>query len=381
MTHPTHPPQTHPWRASPHGGPDAGPAIVWDFSTNANTLPLPESCLSLLLDADRTRYPDPGYGEVRARLAQACDTEPHRILPTSGSSEGIRRLTLAASLQGAREAWVPTPAYGDYAAAASALRLRVRHVDLNDDGAMGDVEAALSESCLQGPVLLWLCEPCNPTGATLSAPWWSMLMAMARRQPNLILAVDRAYAPLRLSGQDAFDARELADLAWQCWSPNKALGLTGVRAGWIQAPRVDPLQLVGELERLAPSWVLSAEGVSMLTHWHDAAVQNWLAHSRTTLARWCDAQQAGLMSMGWTVQATQVPFFLARPPLHDADDVPSLLARLRHHGIKLRDATSFGLPGVVRLRVHEPAAQEALFHALNAVSALSVPSALRGGAA
>ena len=37
-----------------------------------------------------------------------------------------------------------------------------------------------------------------------------------------------------------------------------------------------------------------------------------------------------------------------------------LLAALRQHGIKLRDCTSFGLPGAVRLGVLQPASQDAL---------------------
>ena len=40
-----------------------------------------------------------------------------------------------------------------------------------------------------------------------------------------------------------------------------------------------------------------------------------------------------------------------------------MLNRLRQQGIKLRDTTSFGLPGQVRISVQAPAAQDALHHA------------------
>jgi histidinol-phosphate aminotransferase len=39
------------------------------------------------------------------------------------------------------------------------------------------------------------------------------------------------------------------------------------------------------------------------------------------------------------------------------------LASLRNHGIKLRDTTSFGLPGQVRVSVQPPDAQDALRNA------------------
>jgi histidinol-phosphate aminotransferase len=42
-------------------------------------------------------------------------------------------------------------------------------------------------------------------------------------------------------------------------------------------------------------------------------------------------------------------------------DAVALCAQLRTQGIKLRDATSFGLPGWVRLGVLPPQAQDALF--------------------
>jgi histidinol-phosphate aminotransferase len=46
------------------------------------------------------------------------------------------------------------------------------------------------------------------------------------------------------------------------------------------------------------------------------------------------------------------------------DDLAALLVSLRAHGIKLRDAASFGLPGHVRLGVLPPEAQDALHSAL-----------------
>jgi histidinol-phosphate aminotransferase len=47
------------------------------------------------------------------------------------------------------------------------------------------------------------------------------------------------------------------------------------------------------------------------------------------------------------------------------DDLAAVLLWLRtHHGIKLRDAASFGLPGHVRLDVLPPEAQDVLHASL-----------------
>lgn len=347
-----------------HGGPDDGPAIEWDFSSNANAVPLPDALYSKLTSADRRRYPDPQYTALRAQLAKGQGTEPGRILPTAGGSEGIRRLTLAAYLRGVRQVWVPSPAYGDYEAAALALGMAVSSCE--------DPMQA------HGPALLWLCEPCNPTGQRRPAAFWSSLAAHAHMHTDLIVAIDRAYEPLRLLDADPIGS-ELADACWQLWSPNKALGLTGVRAGWMQAPL--PMHegigaLHALLQALSPSWVVSAEGVQLLMHWHDDDVQSWLHAAKRDLQAWMPAMQRDLMARGWACQPSVAPFFLAQPHLDHGSTVQDLLMFLRTQGIKLRDAESLGLPGQVRLRVHAPEAQSALLEALHKASSALVNSSV-----
>ncbi|RZI83642.1 MAG: aminotransferase class I/II-fold pyridoxal phosphate-dependent enzyme [Rubrivivax sp.] len=344
-----------------HGGPDAGPPIVHDFSTNANPGRAPDEVMAALRAADRHRYPDPHYQALRDELGRALGVQAERVLPTAGSSEAIRRLTLAAHLNGVKQVWVPQPGYGDYRAAAQALGLNVQ--------AYASGEALLHGLSTQiGPALVWLCEPCNPTGQSLpSAFWTSLAQLQSQRGPQrLSLAVDRAYEPLRLVGEDPVPA-DLADQCWQLCSPNKALGLTGVRAGYMVAPQGET-QALAALLALAPSWVLSAEGMALLQAWHQPATQAWLARSRQTLGLWMSAQQQALTRLGWHGEPSVVPFQLVRPaPV----SVPNLLTTLRAQGIKLRDASSFGLPGWVRLSAQAPQAQQALIQALQEAGAVA----------
>ncbi|MFG6415589.1 aminotransferase class I/II-fold pyridoxal phosphate-dependent enzyme [Roseateles sp. DC23W] len=305
-----------------HGGPDDGPSAAFDFSTNASPLGPPPALLRAVQAADRACYPDPGYRALRRRLG-----DEQRVLPTAGGAEGIRRLTLAAMLSGRREAWVPQPGFGDYALAAHALGLAVKSYS---DPA--DIRPT-------APALVWICEPSNPTGACL-APWPDL--------GDTLLIVDRAYEPLRLQGE----APTLPAHAWQLVCPNKALGLTGIRAGYALAPATDAIWALAL--SLAPSWVLSAEGVALLTHWLDEDTQAWLADVRTQLRVWRTAQRALLADLDWQQRDSCTNFWLARPPQAD------MLPRLRERGIRLRDATSFGLPGWVRVSTQPPAAQQAL---------------------
>jgi len=312
-----------------HGGPDGGPAPAHDFSTNASPLGPPPALLQAVQAADRSAYPDPHYRALRRRLAGPSDDE--LVLPTAGGAEAIRRLTLAAWLDGRREAWVPQPGFGDYALAAHALGFTVKPY------------ASPADIRPTAPALVWLCEPCNPTGAS---------SASCPPLDGHHVIVDQAYEPLRLQG----DAPVLPPGAWRLACPNKALGLTGIRAGYVIAPSADALW--SQALSLAPSWVLSAEGVALLTHWLDDATQAWLAQARATLRDWAARQRAVLAALHWQQQASCTNFWLARPPLHDTP------RRLRERGLRVRDATSFGLPGWVRVSAQPPGAQQALREAL-----------------
>ncbi len=364
-----------------HGGTDLGPAVRWDFSTNANALgPLP-AVQDAVQRADRCAYPEPSYAALRAEVARHLGVAPDRVCPTAGNAEAIRRLSLALRLSGVQEVWLPRPGYGEYEAAAQALGLRTRaYADL---AALIAAVQAWQGSPGTGPVpdlpLIWLCEPCNPTGDHADAATWQalqlallpMLMPTARNaptgqggaaRPRCHLAIDRAYEPLRLQGADPIPPA-LAQSAWQLWSPNKALSLTGVRAGVMVAPAGVAPALFNQVADLAPSWVLSSEGQALLRAWAQPATQSALQAQRHTLAAWLAEQAVMLHGLGWVVRPSAVPFHLARPPVAD---LGATLASLRTQGIKLRDATSLGLPGWVRLRAMPPEAQQALAQAWQA---------------
>ena len=324
-----------------HGGPDALGVPLHDFSTNANACgPCPEA-LAAVRGADASRYPDPQYGALRARLAALHGVDPARIVVAASASEFIVRITAAVARQARGTVQVPAHAYGDYAQAARAQGLVVA------------VEAA------QPPCLGWACEPSTPLGQD-EAGLAARIDAWPAERP---LVLDRAYAPLRLTGAGTLSPARL-DRLWQLFSPNKALGLTGVRGAYAIAPVLaSPLQ--ARVEALAPSWPLGAHAVAMLDAWAGDAAQRWLADCRPVLAAWKARQQALCASWGWDVLPSQANFFCARWP--DAVPMPSALGALRAQGIKLRDCTCFGLPGHVRLGVLPPASQEALAAAWHGV--------------
>ena len=318
-----------------HGGPDALGVPRYDLSSNANACGPHAPTVQALRTLDARHYPDPAYTALTAQLAAWHGVAPARVVIAASGSEFIQRISVAVALQAGQGAsvWLPAHAYGDYARAARAAGLaRV------DDAA----DAAL----------LWACEPSSPLGQAQAG----LTAKVAALRPGQALVLDQAYEPLRLSGAPSLDAAAL-DSVWRLVTPNKALGLTGVRAAYAVAPESAQAQ-VAALQALAPSWPVGAGGVALLTGWVQADAQAWLAQSLTTLRGWKAQQTALCASLGWAVRPGSLANFLtARPP---AGDLPAALQALRAQGIKLRDCASFGLPGHVRLGVLAPLAQQAL---------------------
>lgn len=316
-----------------HGGPDALGAALHDFSTNANACgPCPDA-VSAMEAADARRYPDPQYTALRERLADFHHVDAPRIVIAASASEFIARITMLVAQCGGRRIRVPLHCYGDYLRAASAWGF---------------------EQVSHGADLVWCCDPSSPLGH----PQEGLDACIDGLGAETICVIDLAYEPLRLEGALSL-TRERLDAIWQLWTPNKALGLTGVRAAYAIAPPGQEDRMA-HLAALAPSWPIGAHGVALLESWTRPTTQQWLDESRATLRAWKAAQRAMCESLGWQCLPSVANYFCARP---DGPHSVERAAVLRAHGIKLRDTASFGLPGHVRLGVLPPASQEALHRA------------------
>ena len=326
-------PQFQPQLPRIHGGPDALGAVRFDFSTNSNACGPCPAALVAVRQADASQYPDASYTVLRERLADFHGVDVRRMVLAASASEFIFRITAMVAHRGGSFVALPLHSYGDYAHAAAAYGLKVTNNPIDAD-------------------LFWACEPSSPLGIA-HENWHSA--------PNAVCVLDRAYEPLRLSGEFAHGGT--LDKFWQLYSPNKALGLTGVRAAYAIAP-LDAEADIETMNQLSPSWPIGAHGVAMLMAWTQTEAQTWLASSLDTLRRWKTQQLALCGPMGWPCLPSDANFFCAKPTLPLGLSLPGTLARLREQGIKVRDATSFGLPGYVRLGVLAPAAQDALAAAL-----------------
>ncbi len=323
-----------------HGGADHHGAVPHDFSTNSNACAPCPAALQAVRQADASQYPDASYTALRRQLAGFHGVDAARVVLAGSASEFIFRITALAAqtVQAAGAVWLPPHSYGDYAQAAHAHRLAV---------ASHPARAQLR----------WACEPSSPLGTAQAG----LAQSVDDCAANAMVVLDRAYEPLRLGGAPSLTPAQLQTV-WQLWTPNKALGLTGVRAAYAIAP-VGAEAAVFQLDQLSPSWPVGAHGVALLQAWTEPAAQAWLAASLDTLRDWKARQIALCESLGWTCLPSDANFFCARPKLPEALTLPQVLDQLRGHGIKLRDTASFGLPGQVRVSVLAPLSQDALHNA------------------
>ena len=325
-----------------HGGADAWGVPLHDFSTNANAVgPCPEA-LAAVQQADPSAYPDPAYTALRTQLAAFHAVDPSRVLCMASASEAMARITAAAVRLGLGAVWMPPSHYADVGNATSAWGLPVAHQP-SDAG------------------LIWACEPSTPHGQHQP----DLAHNVRQLTPHQMLVLDCAYEPLRLSGASSLSAEE-RDGVWQLWSPNKALGLTGVRAAYLLAPKAHtPLQqrMTHTLQALAPSWPLGVHGVALLQAWCQPSVQAWVRHSLLSLAEWKASQSALCHTLGWECAPSQANYMLVKPQWMGKPQAEMALWR-QHHNLKVRDATSFGLPGWIRLGVRPPPSQQALWDAV-----------------
>lgn len=346
-----------------HGGTDTLGKPAYDFSTNSNALgPCPEVLTQIRL-SDCASYPDPEYHHLRNALAAWHQVSPQRILFAASASEFIFRISMLVGqsafasagssatrlVSSQKKVWVPPHSYGDYVLAGRAAGLAIVDDFYNAD-------------------LIWACEPGSPLGQNQAglAQMIACLCGQSGPAGDVQIVLDCAYQALRLSGNPSLNSQQ-RDTCWQLFTPNKALGLTGIRGAYVIAP-IQAQHWQQQLEQMAASWPLGTHAVTMLHAWTLPSVQDWLRESLTTLRDWKQRQIALCVDLGWKVEPSDTNFFCVTPSKTIQEYRTDFLHTMRAQGVKLRHAGSFGLDPCFRMRVLSPPMQDAFYRAVKQYS-------------
>jgi len=244
-----------------------------------------------------SRYPDPTA--ATGAMAAALGTSADSVLLTNGGAEAIA--LVAADL-------------GRAAVARPEFSLYARHLSEALDPAEHPDAPQIRSN------------PNNPTGRLAAAG-------------DTAAVWDEAFYPLATGAWSRGDvAAGRADVV--IGSLTKVFACPGLRVGYVHA---DPA-VVARLAGRQPRWALNGLAAAL--------VPELLAQA--DLAAWAAAtirRRAALQAAIPGVEPSDANFVLVRV----ADGAAAARARLARHGVLVRDCTSFGLPGHIRVAVPDEA--------------------------
>ncbi|ACO47842.1 histidinol-phosphate transaminase [Deinococcus deserti] len=323
---------------APHGGPTSASFAGLDFSVNTNPFGPNPILLEAVQRADHGQYPDPTYRAVRETLAAWHGVVPECVALAVGVSDLLHRLVRAFLPPGGTLLSLHAP-FGELARAAALQRASVRVVD------------TLPTVLPPGTRLVYVGHPHNPTGRRLSAAKLQMLAGVCTGAGALLL-LDEAYAPFLLDEAGIQGAAVVRLI-----SPGKAHGLVGARPGYaLAAPDV-----VAQLENLAPAWHVPAGTAALLATLPEA--QPFLSETLPRVRDLASTLAADLRHLG-QVEHHGTPYMTL-----NVNQGSAVASSLLDHGVRVRDCSSFGLPGCIRVSTRSATENDMLLNALSVVMA------------
>jgi histidinol-phosphate/aromatic aminotransferase/cobyric acid decarboxylase-like protein len=313
-------------------------SAVLDLSVNVNPYGACPELLEAIRDAPLERYPDSTALPARRALAASLDVPVERIVLAHGAAELLWSVARA-RLAPASTLLVIEPAFSELRRAAAVMGARVlEHRLLPECDFAFDLAALDALLARERPELVYVCSPANPTG--LSAPL-APLVELAERYPATCWLVDLSFAELSAEPPQAPLAAE-RNIVW-LRSLTKECAVPGLRVGFA----VMPASLARTLEQSRPPWSVSAPAQAAAVAATGAASRRFVARSRALWLRDRARLEAELTRLGLRFHPSDTVYSLVDLGGRAATSFRRRL--LERHAISIRDATSFGLPGHVRI--------------------------------
>lgn len=332
------------------------PDDVIDFSTNSNPFgPHPAVLQAVQESISRptlARYPDRDCLALRAAIASADHVPAENILPGNGATELIHIIALTFVKPDTCH-FILSPTFGEYVRAIRLMGGNVyEHYPQTHTPLLLDVADVVTIIQRLQPDSIWLCNPNNPTGQYWTPDELATLYDAADPARKMLWIIDEAYRhfvhPDKMhndtewpGGPNVIHLRSLT----------KDYSLAGLRLGYIVA---DP-NLITPLQNSKPPWSVSTiaqiAGIAAL----QLDVIAWRKESLAQLHHHAGNLWHGLKSLGFVVSPTETTFALI-----NVNSASEFRRRLLQTGLLVRDCTSFGLPGYIRIAAHTPESNDRL---------------------
>lgn len=328
------------------------PAEIIDFSVNSNPYGPSPLALAALAKVNIERYPDRECLELRRAILDydipTADLSLNQVLCGNGTAELIWAVARAFLRPGLKAA-IAGPTFGEYRqasliAGAEIVEFRAQTSELFNL----NIPALLSWLEKERPGLLWLCNPNNPTGYLLAESQMRQLAGFCREN-RITLVIDEAYQRFS-NAAETFSALNLIDEDQPglivLRSLTKDYGLAGLRLGYAASSA----RLVTLISSQLPSWnVNTAAQVAGRAALQDQAhLEKTLTALKTERVDFFKAlETAGLKIIPSATHFCLVEVGNARSDTRS--DAREVRRQLLQKKLLVRDCTSFGLPGYIRV--------------------------------
>lgn len=179
-----------------------------------------------------------GLPELRSHVMRLVDPanrlNTNNVLITAGTAEA-NYLAIRQLINPEDEIITEHPGWPQVGVLAKAIGANLKTIDRRAEQAWRFPMDELASSISQKTRLIFLSNPNNPTGKLLSEDELNEIIALAKPHGTYVL-IDEAYAGLEWEGQRRPSIATLYERGITTGSVSKALGLQGVRTGWMVTP-------------------------------------------------------------------------------------------------------------------------------------------------
>ncbi|MCJ7605285.1 MAG: histidinol-phosphate aminotransferase family protein [Dehalococcoidales bacterium] len=310
------------------------PGDVIDFSVSTNPFMPPPGLRELLAEAPIDRYPDSRSTELTDKLAERLGISPGHILAGSGTTELIRAVAIT-YFRHRDTVLVLEPTYGEYEPAVRLAGARIiKYRAGEENNFVPDINAVTELIAKHRPRAVFVCNPNNPTGYLYSR---EAIERMVDASGDTLLILDEAYMTFIEAGWSSLALTERANVI-SLRSMTKDYGLPGLRLGYAVARA----EIIESLRLSLPPWNVNAPaqaaGLAVLDR------DDYLKQSLQQIQEARDYLTKEIAGMGFTVMPSDASYFLVK-----VGNATECRRSLLKHGIMVRDCTSFGLPGYIRV--------------------------------
>ncbi len=326
-----------------HGGIDyeellrlgLSPDEVIDFSSNLLPYGAAPGVVKAIRDTNFSSYPDRDCCQLKRAISDRYGVDRETLLIGNGCCDLIHQVALGFVRPG-DSVLVVGPTFSEYERASRIAGGNVQRCDAaSEDGFVIPIAKISKTLARQSFRIVWICNPNNPTGQSVSA---QVILDWLEQFPQTVFALDESYIEFT-EGIESLIACNAVNLI-VLRSMTKAYALAGLRLGYaaVREPWISILQA-----RSVP-WsvnaIAQAAGIAALNEheYYDAAMLR-LSESKRKLIE-------VLTQQGFRITPSETGYFLMA-----TGNPPQLRERLLSFGLLIRDCSSFGLNGFVRIAV------------------------------